>query len=61
VERLRRDLAAYGYGIGPGAEYDEACVSVVRAFQRHFRPLLFDGVADGSTMRTLARLLATVA
>jgi N-acetylmuramoyl-L-alanine amidase len=58
VARLRADLAAYGYGIEPGNEYDEACVSVVRAFQRHFRPLRFDGVADASTIDTLSRLLS---
>jgi N-acetylmuramoyl-L-alanine amidase len=58
VARLRADLAAYGYGIEPGAEYDEACVAVVRAFQRHFRPLRFDGVADASTIDTLSRLLS---
>ncbi|TIT08972.1 MAG: N-acetylmuramoyl-L-alanine amidase, partial [Mesorhizobium sp.] len=29
-------------------------------FQRHFRPRLVDGVADGSTIRTLQRLLASV-
>jgi N-acetylmuramoyl-L-alanine amidase len=33
-------------------------VAVVRAFQRHFRPLRFDGVADASTIDTLSRLLS---
>jgi len=30
----------------------------VTAFQRHFRPALVDGVADLSTRKTLAQLLA---
>jgi N-acetylmuramoyl-L-alanine amidase len=29
----------------------------VEAFQRHFRPQCVDGIADGSTLRTLRRLL----
>jgi N-acetylmuramoyl-L-alanine amidase len=31
---------------------------VVTAFQRHFRPLRIDGVADHSTLTTLQTLLA---
>jgi N-acetylmuramoyl-L-alanine amidase len=33
---------------------------VVEAFQRHFRPRLVDGVADGSTIRTLQSLLTSL-
>jgi N-acetylmuramoyl-L-alanine amidase len=31
---------------------------VVRAFQRHFRPARVDGIADPSTLETLANLIA---
>jgi N-acetylmuramoyl-L-alanine amidase len=50
-------LAAYGYGVGvPGASGPDLA-PVVRAFQRHFRPQLVDGVVDHSTLLTLERLL----
>jgi len=57
VAALRVGLARYGYGLGPGDEYDVLTEAVVRAFQRHFRPERVDGAADASTMKTLDRLL----
>jgi N-acetylmuramoyl-L-alanine amidase len=33
---------------------------VVRAFQRHFRPALVDGIADVSTAATLDKLAAAL-
>lgn len=53
-------LAAYGYGVGQSGVLDGETVSVVRAFQRHFRPGRVDGRLDGSTIATLERLLAAV-
>ncbi|MGE0503026.1 MAG: N-acetylmuramoyl-L-alanine amidase [Rhizobiaceae bacterium] len=58
VEALTASLAAYGYGITVGNEYDEAIQTIVAAFQRHFRPVLVDGVADQSTIDTLHALIA---
>ncbi|MGE0211540.1 MAG: N-acetylmuramoyl-L-alanine amidase [Parvibaculaceae bacterium] len=60
VAELRRKLSVYGYGIAPGEGYDGATETVLRAFQRHFRPARVDGLADASTLDTLARLLATL-
>ncbi|TIP80331.1 MAG: N-acetylmuramoyl-L-alanine amidase, partial [Mesorhizobium sp.] len=40
--------------------FDRQTEIVVEAFQRHFRQRKVDGVADGSTIRTLERLLASV-
>ena len=56
VEALQAMLALYGYGIGITGEYDGATEQVVTAFQRHFRQMRVDGVADAST--TLRDLLA---
>jgi N-acetylmuramoyl-L-alanine amidase len=56
VETLRKALRAYGYDLAEGDEFDAALVTIVRAFQRHFRPVLTDGVADASTVATLERL-----
>ncbi|MCZ6587329.1 MAG: N-acetylmuramoyl-L-alanine amidase [Alphaproteobacteria bacterium] len=49
-------LAAYGYDTD-----NNALADVVAAFQRHFRPERFDGVADGETRARLAALLGSVA
>jgi N-acetylmuramoyl-L-alanine amidase len=61
VRALQMDLAAYGYGIDPTGDYDGRTRDVVIAFQRHFRPAKFDGVADAQTRDLLRRLLAMVA
>jgi N-acetylmuramoyl-L-alanine amidase len=57
VRGLQIALADFGYGIPVTATFDEITRDVVTAFQRHFRPAKVDGIADGSTLRTLHRLL----
>jgi N-acetylmuramoyl-L-alanine amidase len=58
VARLQIQLAGYGYGIEVTEVYDEQTAIIVSAFQRHFRPARIDGIADLSTVDTLARLSA---
>jgi N-acetylmuramoyl-L-alanine amidase len=58
VDELQAQLAMYGYGVPVGGIFDEATAAVVRAFQRHFRPARVDGIADRSTLETLANLIA---
>jgi N-acetylmuramoyl-L-alanine amidase len=60
VEALQAMLRLYGYAIEPNGEFDAMTVSVMRAFQRHFRPEKVDGVADTSSVATLHRLLAAL-
>lgn len=60
VEALQSMLALYGYCIAISGEYDAETETVVAAFQRHFRPLLVDGVADRSTIETLHALIGSV-
>jgi N-acetylmuramoyl-L-alanine amidase len=60
VERLRRQLACLGYGVGLEGSFDEPLQAVVRAFQRHFRPERIDGLADASTLATLERLTSSL-
>ncbi|HEX5777716.1 MAG TPA: N-acetylmuramoyl-L-alanine amidase [Xanthobacteraceae bacterium] len=60
VRTFQQQLAAYGYGIEAGGQYDFATRDVVAAFQRHFRPARVDGVADASTRRTLSALLESL-
>ena len=54
---LQLALDAIGYGVEGNGLYDEPLLHVVTAFQRHFRPRLVDGVADGETV-SLAHHLA---
>ena len=58
VAELQCLLAKYGYGILSIGEFGQAMHDVVVAFQRHFRPVRVDGIADHSTLDTLRRLLA---
>lgn len=60
VSQLQAMLAAYGYGLCETGIYDAQTAVVVSAFQRHFRPVRIDGVADPSTRDTLARLIAAL-
>ena len=58
VTAVQDALAAYGYGLASTGRYDEATATVLRAFQRHFRPSRVDGLLDSSTLSSLRRLLA---
>lgn len=60
VRAVQEALRDYGYGIEVSGVHDERSVTVVTAFQRHFRPLRFDGFIDRSTRETLWRLRAAV-
>jgi N-acetylmuramoyl-L-alanine amidase len=52
---VRAALADIGYRVGPEGALDPALCSVLRAFQRHWRPEAVTGQADSGT---LTRLLA---
>ncbi|ESY40997.1 N-acetylmuramoyl-L-alanine amidase [Mesorhizobium sp. RSR380A] len=60
VEALQSMLALYGYGVEISGVFDRQTEIVVEAFQRHFRPRMVDGVADGSTSSTLQSLLTSL-
>jgi N-acetylmuramoyl-L-alanine amidase len=60
VADLKQRFRAYGYGLGAESDFDEETAAVVRAFQRHFRPALVDGIADVSTAATLDKLAAAL-
>lgn len=60
VERLQRQLAAYGYDVPVTGIFCAQTTFVVTAFQRHFRPALVNGRADLSTLDTLDRLLSAL-
>lgn len=60
VSRARALLAAYGYAIPLEGSADADFTTVVRAFQRHFRPQRVDGLLDASTLDTLERLVAAL-
>jgi N-acetylmuramoyl-L-alanine amidase len=58
VAELQLALAGFGYGVEGTGLYDAATAAVVTAFQRHFRPRLVDGTADGESQGLLHHLLA---
>jgi N-acetylmuramoyl-L-alanine amidase len=57
IAALQHDLARYGYDIRTSGCYDDQTSAVVRAFQRHFRPISVDGIADAGTQAMLAALI----
>ena len=61
VAGTQLQLAAYGYGIATSGILDAASMTVLRAFQRRFRPARIDGRLDPSTGETLARVVAGAA
>jgi N-acetylmuramoyl-L-alanine amidase len=61
VTRLQEMLSRYGYGLDADGVFDERTRLVVVAFQRHFRPARFDGVADGQTQAILRKLVDELA
>jgi N-acetylmuramoyl-L-alanine amidase len=60
VMKLQKRFRDYGYGLDGESEFGIETEAVVRAFQRHFRPARVDGIADGSTVATLDRLIAAL-
>lgn len=60
VKGLQEALKTFGYGLETTGTYDAATESVVRAFQRHWRPERVDGRADRSVRVTLERLIAAM-
>jgi N-acetylmuramoyl-L-alanine amidase len=60
VRAIQSMLALLGYEIALTGVFDPATVSVISAFQRHWRPEKIDGVADRSTIVTLNALLKTL-
>jgi len=58
VGDLQRRLRSYGYGLACDGRFGPATESVVRAFQRHFRPQRVCGRADPETLAILDSLLA---
>jgi len=49
VQRLREHLRGIGYAVAEFGSFDDELSVVIKAFQRHWRPDLIDGVADSVT------------
>lgn len=61
VFALQAGLTRLGYDCAPSGKFDADTRTVVSAFQRHWRPERFDGVADGETRARLIALLRAAA
>ncbi|WP_113155654.1 N-acetylmuramoyl-L-alanine amidase [Nitratireductor sp. OM-1] len=57
VQALQRLLSGYGYGIAQTGIFDRDTEVAVREFQRHFRPLEINGIADVWTCAILRKLM----
>jgi N-acetylmuramoyl-L-alanine amidase len=57
VFALQAGLTRLGFDCAPSGEYEARTATVVRAFQRHWRPERIDGIADGETRARLIALL----
>ncbi len=57
VLALQAGLIRLGYGLSASGRFDAETETVVRAFQRHWRPDRLDGLADGDTRARLVALL----
>lgn len=58
VRNLQDRFKTFGYGIEITGVFDAATEAVVTAFQRHFRPKLVDGIADGECQALLDAYLS---
>jgi N-acetylmuramoyl-L-alanine amidase len=61
VFALQAGFTRLGYDLPPSGKFDADTTSVVRAFQRHWRPERVDGSADGETRARLIALLRLAA
>ncbi|WP_337188717.1 N-acetylmuramoyl-L-alanine amidase [Phenylobacterium sp.] len=57
VFALQAGLTRLGYDLPPSGAFDADTATVLRAFQRHWRPERVDGIADGETRARLIALL----
>ena len=61
VFAFQAGLTRLGYDCAPSGVYEPRTATIVRAFQRHWRPGRVDGVADGETRSRLMALLRLAA
>ena len=57
VFALQAGLTRLGYDCAPSGHYEPRTATAIAAFQRHWRPDLIDGIADGETRARLVHLL----
>lgn len=57
IQELQNKLSSYGYDVPSNGVFDEATQNAVNAFQMHFYPEKYDGVADVETVARLDALL----
>jgi len=57
VFALQAGLTRLGYDSAPSGKFDAHTATIIRAFQRHWRPQAVTGIADGETRARLIALL----
>ena len=61
VFAFQAGLTRLGYDSPPSGRFDADTTTIVKAFQRHWRPEKVDGIADGETRARLIGLLRLAA
>ncbi|MFC3079568.1 N-acetylmuramoyl-L-alanine amidase [Phenylobacterium terrae] len=61
VFAFQAGLTRLGYDCPPSGRFDADTTTIVKAFQRHWRPERVDGIADGETRARLIALLRLAA
>lgn len=57
IQRLQKNLRAFGYAINITGKFDQQTRTVVQAFQMHFRPNNYSGNLDAETIAILENLI----
>lgn len=57
ISKIQADLARYGYSIPQTGVMDASTRQVIAAFQMHFRPMNYSGMADAETEAIAAALV----
>jgi N-acetylmuramoyl-L-alanine amidase len=60
LREVRASLAGIGYRVAPEGALDPTLATVLRAFQRHWRPEAITGEADAGTRARLAGVFRLV-
>ena len=56
IYEVQSELEKLGYKIEKNGQYDKQTQNVIKAFQYHFRPSIYDGVMDSETFAILKAL-----
>jgi N-acetylmuramoyl-L-alanine amidase len=57
IGSMQKNLSVYGYNVSETGQMDQPTANALQAFQMHFRPADYSGIADQETCAILANLV----